>query len=119
LQANIGYDRSPRIGHTEDKLENTLLNIRLFPPPSSVWYTSKKLRDILIMYCSKVVSICHLICASLMYRGHAIPLAWRALRHRSIQVSFEDYQPVLNQVRAIMPSSMVIALFADRGFVHV
>ncbi len=43
------------------RLENTLLNIRLFPPPSSVWYTSKKLLDILIMYCSKVVSICHLM----------------------------------------------------------
>src|SRR6266568_2995017 len=59
-----------------------------------------------------------LIRASLVYRGRAIPLAWRALRHRSTQVSFEAYQPVLNQVRAIMPPDMVITLLADRGFVH-
>jgi hypothetical protein len=39
-----------------------------------------------------------LIRASLVYRGRALPLAWRALRHRSTQVSFEAYQPVLNQV---------------------
>ncbi len=30
-----------------------------------------------------------LIRASLIYRGRAISLAWRALRHRSTQVSFE------------------------------
>jgi Transposase DDE domain len=59
-----------------------------------------------------------LIRASLVYRGRAIPLAWRALRHRSTQVSFEAYQPVLDQVRAIIPPTMVITLLADRGFVH-
>ncbi len=59
-----------------------------------------------------------LIRASLVYRGRAIPLAWRALRHKSTQVSFEDYQPVLKQVRALMPPGLVVALLADRGFVH-
>jgi len=59
-----------------------------------------------------------LIRASLLYRGRAIPLAWRAMRHRSTQVSFEAYQPVLNQVCAIMPAGQVITLLADRGFVH-
>src|SRR6266699_5837450 len=59
-----------------------------------------------------------LIRASLIYRGRAIPLAWRALRHRSTQVGFEAYQPVLDQVRAIMLPGMVITLLADRGFVH-
>ena len=59
-----------------------------------------------------------LIRASLVYRGRAIPLAWRALRHRSTQVSFEAYQPVLNQVRAIVPPGQAITLLADRGFVH-
>ncbi len=59
-----------------------------------------------------------LIRASLVYRGRAISLAWRALRHRSTQVSFEAYQPVLDQVHAIMPPGMVITLLADRGFVH-
>jgi len=59
-----------------------------------------------------------LIRASLVYRGRALSLAWRALRHRSTQVSFEAYQPVLNQVRAIVPAGRVITLLADRGFVH-
>ena len=59
-----------------------------------------------------------LIRASLVYRRRAISLAWRAMRHRSTQVSFEAYQPVLDQVRAIVPPGMVITLLADRGFVH-
>jgi hypothetical protein len=59
-----------------------------------------------------------LIRASLVYRGRAISLAWRALRHRSTQVSFEAYQPVLDQVRVIVPPGLVITLLADRGFVH-
>src|SRR5260370_2223302 len=59
-----------------------------------------------------------LIRASLVYRGRAIPLAWRAIRHRSTQVSFEAYLPVLNQMHAIMPPDLVITLLADHGFVH-
>ncbi len=59
-----------------------------------------------------------LIRASLVYRGRAIPLAWRAVRHKSTQVGFEAYQPVLNQVRALLPPGLVITLLADRGFVH-
>jgi hypothetical protein len=56
--------------------------------------------------------------ASLVYCRRAIPLAWRAVRHKSTQVGFEAYLPVLNQVRAILPPSLVITLLADRGFVH-
>jgi hypothetical protein len=56
--------------------------------------------------------------ASLVYRGRAIPLTWRAVRHMSMQVGFEDYQPVLNQVRAMVPPGMVITLLADRSFLH-
>jgi hypothetical protein len=59
-----------------------------------------------------------LIRACLVYRGRAIPLAWRALRHKSTQVSFEAYHPVLSQVRAILPTGQVITLLADRGFAH-
>lgn len=59
-----------------------------------------------------------LIRASLIYRGRALPLAWHALRHRSTQVSFEAYQPVLDQVGTIIPPGMVITRLSDRGFVH-
>jgi hypothetical protein len=59
-----------------------------------------------------------LIRASLIYRGRAIPIAWRAIRHKSTKVGFEDYQPVLEQVCSIVPLGLVITLLADRGFVH-
>lgn len=59
-----------------------------------------------------------LIQASLVYRGRAIPLAWRVIHHQSTTVAFEDYHPVLEQVHAILPVGGVITLLADRGFVH-
>jgi hypothetical protein len=59
-----------------------------------------------------------LIRAALVYRGRAIPLAWKALRHASAMVSFEAYQPVLQQVRTLLPSGSQITLLADRGFLH-
>lgn len=59
-----------------------------------------------------------LIRASLIYRGRAIPLAWRALRHTSAMVSFEDYQSVLDQVRLVVPAGVILTLLADRGFLH-
>ena len=59
-----------------------------------------------------------LIRACLIYRGRAIPLAWRVMHHRSTQVSFEAYQPVLDQVCAILPAGQLLILLADRGFAH-
>src|SRR6266566_3934911 len=59
-----------------------------------------------------------LIRASLIYRGRAIPLAWRAMHHRSTKVGFEDYQPVLEQVRSFGLEDANVILLADRGFVH-
>ena len=35
-----------------------------------------------------------LIRAALVYRGRAIPLAWKAMRHASATVSFDAYRPV-------------------------
>jgi hypothetical protein len=59
-----------------------------------------------------------LIRASLIYEGRAIPLAWRAIRRASTKVSFEDYQPVLEQVRTLVPAHLIVTLLADHGFVH-
>ncbi len=59
-----------------------------------------------------------LIRASLIYRGRAIPLAWRALRRTSAMVSFDAYRPVLDQVRALVASGVIITVLADRGFLH-
>jgi hypothetical protein len=59
-----------------------------------------------------------LIRASLVYRGRAIPLAWKALRHASAMVGFDTYQAVLDQVRTLLPASSRVTLLADRGFLH-
>lgn len=59
-----------------------------------------------------------LIRASLVYRGRAIPLAWKALRHASAMVSFDAYKTVLDQVHALLPASSQVTLLADRGFLH-
>lgn len=65
-----------------------------------------------------VLAPCVLIRAALIERGRAIPLAWRARRRSSAMVSCEAYQPVLDQVRAVMPPGSSRTLLADRGFLH-
>ena len=57
-----------------------------------------------------------LIRTSLVYRGRALPIAWRVLKHSSASVSYDDYEIVLQQTRDALPSEMVIVLLADRGF---
>lgn len=55
--------------------------------------------------------------ASLLYRGRAIPLAWRVLRKSSAQISFAEYEPVLLSLCALL-SGRQLTLLADRGFAH-
>lgn len=57
-----------------------------------------------------------LIPTALVYRGRAIPLTWRVLRHRSAKVSFAAYQPLLDQLATLFPTEQPLTLLADRGF---
>lgn len=59
-----------------------------------------------------------LIRISLIYRGRAIPLAWRVLKHASATVGYTGYEPVLDQALACLPPGLDVVLMADRGFVH-
>lgn len=59
-----------------------------------------------------------LIRVSLIYRGRAIPLAWRVLRHASATVGYADYVGVLDQALACLPAGLDVVFMADRGFVH-
>lgn len=59
-----------------------------------------------------------LIRVSLIYRGRAVPLAWRVLRHASAMVSYANYQPVLDAARRVLPAELEVVLLADRGFLH-
>ncbi len=59
-----------------------------------------------------------LIRLAIIYRGRALPVAWRVLEHPSAAVSFLDYQAVLQQARSCLPEGVKVILLADRGFVH-
>ena len=60
-----------------------------------------------------------IICVSLVYRGRAVPLAWRILRHASSVVSARDLHPVLASVQSLLlhlPELEQVCINADRGF---
>jgi hypothetical protein len=59
-----------------------------------------------------------LIRVSLIYRGRAIPLAWRVMCHASASVGYADYQLVLDQAYTCLPPGLDVVLLCDRGFVH-
>lgn len=59
------------------------------------------------------------ICVSLVYRGRALPLAWRVLRHGSSMVSNKEIYPVLASVQSLLahlPQVEEVCINADRGF---
>lgn len=59
-----------------------------------------------------------LIRTALVYRGRALPVAWRVFKHDSASVSYEDYQVVLERTREALPEGLIVVLLADRGFLH-
>ncbi len=59
-----------------------------------------------------------LIRLALIYRGRAISVSWRVMKHNSSSVSYKDYKAVLKQALLILPAGHRIVLLADRGFVH-
>ncbi|MDJ0570122.1 MAG: hypothetical protein QNJ53_13905 [Pleurocapsa sp. MO_192.B19] len=40
------------------------------------------------------------------------------MRHESANVSFRDYQEMIQQAQARLPESVKVVLLADRGFIH-
>lgn len=59
-----------------------------------------------------------LIEVCLVWGGRSIPLAQTVLEHGSATVGFEDYRPVLETTRQLLPPHAQITLLADRGFEH-
>jgi len=55
---------------------------------------------------------------SVVYRGRAIPLVWKVIKHPSSTVSFETYKPVLEQAWKILTECACfdIVFLGDRGF---
>lgn len=59
-----------------------------------------------------------LIRLAIIYRGRAIPLVWRVLRRKGVEVGYKDYKGLLQLAVLLLPPGQRIVLLADRGFVH-
>jgi hypothetical protein len=57
-----------------------------------------------------------LIRLSVQYRGRAVPLVWRVIRHGSSSVRFEVYQAMLKRAVRLVPPGVEVYFLADRGF---
>ncbi len=60
-----------------------------------------------------------IIRVSLIYRGRALPLAWKVLEHGSASVSFDEYKSILEEASRLLPLHCEAVLLADRGFADV
>jgi hypothetical protein len=54
-----------------------------------------------------------------IYRGRALPLAWKVLKQQSASVSFDNYADLLLTASQLIPASCTVTLLADRGFMDV
>lgn len=57
-----------------------------------------------------------LIRLSVQYRGRAIPLVWRVIRHGSSSIRFDVYQAMLKRAERLIPQGVEVCFLADRGF---
>lgn len=57
-----------------------------------------------------------LIRLSVQYRGRAVPLVWRVIRHGSSSVRLEVYQAMLKRAVRLVPPGVEVYFLADRGF---
>ncbi|NJR52959.1 MAG: transposase [Leptolyngbyaceae cyanobacterium CSU_1_3] len=53
---------------------------------------------------------------TVVYRGRAIPVIWRVLKHGSSSVKFVVYQDLLAKAANRLPADVKIVFLADRGF---
>ncbi|NEP54175.1 MAG: transposase [Moorea sp. SIO3C2] len=59
-----------------------------------------------------------LIRVAVVYRGRAVPVAWRVLEHSSSSVKIGSYFDLLLAVSRLMPDRVQVVLLADRGFIN-
>ena len=53
---------------------------------------------------------------SVIYRGRAVPVVWRTIKHGSSTVAFIEYRNLLNEARKLLPLGANVVFLADRGF---
>ena len=59
--------------------------------------------------------LCH-IWISVIYRGRAIPLVWKTIKHKRSTVAFEKYRDLLDKAAKLLPLGTKVVFLADRGF---
>ncbi len=59
-----------------------------------------------------------LVRLAVVYRGRALPVVWRVLKHKSASVSFNEYREMLYQAAHLLPKGVKVVLLADRGFIQ-
>jgi hypothetical protein len=59
-----------------------------------------------------------LVRVALIYRGRAVPVCWRVVRHASATIAYEVYEPLLQTTARWLSRFPTIELSADRGFFH-
>lgn len=99
-------------------LHNSRINVhRLYRPLIAAALVSWGVQEITLIEDTTMLwdEFC-LIRLSVKYRGRAIPLAWRTLRHGSSSVGFEVYQEMLHRAKAAIPEGVSVRFLADRGF---
>jgi len=60
-----------------------------------------------------------LVRISVVYRGRAIPLVWKVLKHSSSSVAYEVYKDLLSQAAELLPPGCRVVFLADRGFADI
>ena len=58
-----------------------------------------------------------IIRVSVVYRGRAVPVGWRVIRHRSSSVKLSAYRELLKRISKLLPDTAKVILLADRGFI--
>jgi hypothetical protein len=53
---------------------------------------------------------------AVIYRGRAVPLAWRVYSRRSVMLSFNQYAPLLRYTTQLIPRGVTVVVLGDRGF---
>jgi hypothetical protein len=60
-----------------------------------------------------------LVRIAVVYRGRAVPLVWKVLKHGSSSVAYEVYKDLLLQAAALLPLGCRVVFLADRGFADI
>ena len=100
-------------------LENVYIDIRALYAPLIIEALSKW-GDHVVYLAFDTTMLWNTFCiirVSIVYRGRAIPLAWKVIRHNSSTVAFKEYKSVLIEAKSILDNvNKRVVLLADRGF---